>query len=566
MEKRWKVNEVNEGLKGELAKEMGILPLTAQLLINRGIVDSGAAYSFFSPDLNDLHDPMLMKGMERAVSRITEALVRKEPIAVWGDYDVDGVTSAALLKIFFREIGAPLLCRIPNRLSEGYGLNIEGIKALSGQGVKVIITVDCGIANSEEISFASSLGIDTIVTDHHQVHNGVPPAFSVINPLQEGCRFPFKELAGVGVAFNFIVALRAHLRETSFFKKEAPNLKRYLDIVAIGTVADMVPLIDENRILVSWGLKELNEGRRPGVGALVALSGLTAGKVTGENIAFQLAPRINAAGRLEDASKALGVLETEDIEAARSLARALDGGNSTRQSIEEKIFNDALAMVGDYERQKVIIAAKEGWHSGVTGIVAGRLVERFNRPAVLIAIEGAVGKGSIRGIKGCDVTEGLKGCSELLERYGGHKSAAGFTIKKIRIDEFSVAYARFMDAAITDEDLIEELRLDCAVSFEELSGRLMTELDRLQPFGRSNERPLFCATSADILQSEVVGRGHLKMLIKQNGRMQKAIAFNGAHFHPVRGRVDIAFYPYIDEWQGGRNLRLQVKDLRPSSS
>jgi len=563
MKKRWKINPVDEKIKGVLEKELNILPTTAQLLINRGLVDTGMAFSFLSPDLNSLHNPFLMKDMDRAVTRIIDALARKEKLSVFGDYDVDGITSTALVYLFFRDIGADVITYIPDRKTEGYGLNIPAIKALSERGARLIITVDCGVSNHEEIQFAKTLGIDTIVTDHHQVTQGESTAWAVLNPHQEGCNFPFKGLSGVGVAFNLVIALRARLKEMGWFNnRQSPNLKRYLDIVGIGTVSDMVPLVDENRVFVRYGLSELNCTKRPGLKALIDISGLTLGRINEENIAFQLAPRLNASGRIERAETSLSLLVTEDPKEAVSLARALNNANSSRQGIEEKIFKEALEMAGDASGKRVIVLASETWHPGVIGIVAGRLAERFSRPVVLVAIEGGIGKGSVRGVKGCDVISGLKACSALLERYGGHRMAAGLTLKKERFGDFKESYADFMDRTLTDEDLVEEVCLDCAVTFGDISERLISEIEKLSPFGRSNEKPLLLATQADILLSEVVGERHLRMAIRQDGRTQNAIAFNMGSLHPVKGSYDIAFYPYIDEWRGARRVRLRVKDLK----
>ncbi|MBI5598541.1 MAG: single-stranded-DNA-specific exonuclease RecJ [Deltaproteobacteria bacterium] len=562
----WKLSPVNKELQDTLGRELDILPVTAQLLINRGLDDCGKASSFLKPDLGNLHDPFLLKDMDRAVERIMEAMRSGEKMAVWGDYDVDGVTSAALLYLFFREIGVDVETYIPDRRSEGYGLNAAGVKALAGKGVKVIITVDCGVSDCEEVIFARSMGVDCIISDHHRIHGDMPSAYAVINPQRADCAFPFKGLAGVGVAFNLVVALRARMRDSGLLNGEVPNLKKYLDIVCIGTVADMVPLVDENRILVSWGLKELNSTKRPGLKALAQVAGIVPGGVTAEKIAFQLAPRINAAGRLERADTALRLISTDDEREAAGLARALDSGNSSRRGIEEKILIEAVEMIeaGKKERaDRAIVLSGELWHPGVIGIVASRLVERYGRPVAVITLEGDMGKGSVRGVKGCDVMEGLNACSSFLERYGGHRAAAGLSIRKERVNGFMEAYIDFMNRAVLDASLAAEVAVDYVVSFEDITERLVSEIERLSPFGCSNEKPLLCATSTDILSTEVVGTRHLRMTLSQGGRTRDAIAFNMAGVHPLKGKgFDIAFYPYMDEWRGTRNLRLSVKELK----
>ena len=337
--------------------------------------------------MKDLHDPFLMKDMDKAVDRILKAVEGREKIAVYGDYDVDGTTSTALLHLFFREIGAGAECYIPGRQTEGYGLNSAALKKLKDAGVSLVITVDCGVSSHEELAYARSIGLDCIVSDHHELENGAPEgALAVLNPKQNGCAFPFKSLAGVGVAFNLVIALRARLGRQAGLKREEPNLRRYLDLVAVGTIADLVPLVDENRILVSHGLKELSGGARLGLKALVEVSGVKPGRLDADSVAFQLAPRINAAGRLGSAMTALRLLVTDDAKEAASLAGELNRENSLRQRIEEETLLEALELMKD-ESGLGIVLAKEGWNPGVIGIVA-RLADRFGKPTIMIALEG----------------------------------------------------------------------------------------------------------------------------------------------------------------------------------
>ncbi|WKZ33259.1 MAG: single-stranded-DNA-specific exonuclease RecJ [Thermodesulfobacteriota bacterium] len=559
--RRWKISPANRELQERLGRKLNILPLTAQLLVNRGLVDADKAFSFLKPDLASLHDPMLMKGMDRAVERIARALREREKITVYGDYDVDGATSTALLSLFLREIGADAATYIPERLAEGYGLNPEAVKKLAASGCRLVITVDCGSSNRAEVELANSLGIDVIVTDHHEMPKDAPPALAVLNPGQEGCRFPFKGLAGVGVAFNLALALRAYLRETGWFREGEPNLKRYLDLVALGTVADLVPLMDENRVFVHYGLKELEAMKRPGLKALVEGAGLK-GRLSASHIAFQMAPRLNAAGRISTADTALRLLTTESPEEASALAAALEKENSSRQRIEAETLEEALSMLEGH-RDRGIVLYSERWHPGVIGIVASRLVDRFSRPAVLIALENGVGKGSARSIRSFNILEGLKGCAVLLERFGGHKAAAGLTVSGEMVEAFRKEFIRQVNGALTDEDLVSEMTLDAVVSLEEVGRRLVSEIESLAPFGASNHEPLLCLPDTHIVETEVVGARHLKFKVKHNGRVQRGIGFGLAGLHPVQGKgYGIAFSPYMDEWQGNTSLRLRIKDVK----
>ncbi|MDP2690687.1 MAG: single-stranded-DNA-specific exonuclease RecJ [Deltaproteobacteria bacterium] len=562
--KRWRLNPVNRELRETLGRELNILPLTAQLLVNRGLVDCGKASSFLKPSLTDLHDPFLLKGMDKAVERIARALDAGEKIAVYGDYDVDGTTSTALLCLFFRELGVDAGWYIPERQAEGYGLNEAALKKLHAAGVKLVITVDCGASNEAEVECASSLGIDVIVTDHHEMPPEPPRACAIINPKQEGCAFPFKGLAGVGVAFNLVMALRSRLRETGWFKGSVPNLKKYLDLVAIGTVADMVPLVDENRVLVAHGLRELDRTSNLGLKALKDSVFLKPGRITAENIAYQIAPRINAAGRVARASMALRLLISESGKEAAELAFVLNRENSSRQKIEGETLKQALDMLGDGAPGKGIVLAFEGWHSGVIGIVASRLVERFSRPVVMIALDGETGKGSARGVKAFNILKGLSACSPLLEKYGGHKAAAGLTIARQNIEGFRAGFMQYLDDTVDEKDLAPEITLDAVVSLEEVDNRLIEEIESLSPFGVSNREPLLCLVDADIVQTEVVGARHLRFKVSQNGCSRSGIGFGLAAMHPVQGAgYGVAFSPYMDEFQGARNLRLRIKDIRP---
>ncbi len=566
MKKRWKVTPADRELQEVLGQKLNILPLTAQLLINRGLVDCDRAFSFLRPSLKDLHDPFLLKDMDKAVERTVAAIDRGEKIAVYGDYDVDGTTSTALLRLFFSEIGVEARCYIPDRIAEGYGLNAGAVRKLAAEGVKLIITVDCGSSDHDEIALAGSLGIDVIVSDHHELPEVPPPAFAVLNPKQKECPFPFKGLAGVGVAFNFLMALRSRLRDTGRFSSKEPNLKQYLDLVCIGTVADMVPLVGENRILVRHGITELEKTKRPGLAALKEVAGIRPGRLDADCIAFQIAPRINAAGRVGQAMSALKLLVSEDAAESKHLAALLNRENTSRQKLEGEIFIEALdmiGMIGESAAGKGIVLHSEGWHPGVIGIVASRLVERFSKPVVMIALDGEVGKGSARGVRSFNILEGLKSCAGLLERFGGHKAAAGLTISRESIESFKTGFLKYLDESVTEEDLTPEILLDSVVSLEEVDKRLLDEIDSLGPFGVSNREPLLCLSGAGIVASEVVGKKHLRVKVSQNGCARSGIGFGLARLHPMNAEVySLVFSPYMDEWQGGKNLKLRIKDVK----
>lgn len=561
MKKRWKVEPLNHELQWLLSQELKVSSLTAQLLINRGLVDVDKASYFLSPSLKNLHNPFVMKDMDKAVGRIIRALRDGEGIAIYGDYDVDGTTATALLYLFLKDLGANVGYYIPERLKEGYGLNSPALARLSQKGVRVVITTDCGISNYDEVAFANGLGVDVIITDHHEPPLKLPPAYAILNPKQTHCPFPFKDLAGVGVAFNLVIALRGRLREDGRFSSGVPNLKGYLDLVALGSIADMVPLIDENRVFVSYGLELLTRSSRPGVRALKEISGCEGVVKTGV-VSFQLAPRINAAGRLARADTSVRLLTTEDYGEAKELARILDRENSARQRLEEMILREAIQEIegGGLKDERAIVLAREGWHPGVIGLVASKLVELYYRPTILISFQGDKGKGSARGIKTFHVLDGLKECSFLLERYGGHKAAAGLTISRDNINAFKSTFSGLMER-LKDEDLIPEVSLDAFIHLEEMNEGVVREMEGLAPFGLANPEPLLGVRGVHIMHSQVVGSGHLRMRVRQKDFIFNAIAYGLGGMHPIEGMFEVAFTPYIDEWQGVKELRLKVREI-----
>ena len=564
--KRWRVREPELVLQKTLAASLNISTITSQLLINRGISDIQQAERFLSSTLSDIRSPLGMKGMKEGVERVQKALHNKEKIAIYGDYDVDGITSTSILLMFLKSAGVNVSYYIPERIAEGYGLNADAISKLAERGVALLITVDCGISDHPEVKLAKELGMDVIVTDHHEVPDYLPPAYAIINPKQSGCPFPFKNLAGVGVAFNFIIALRASLRDEGFWKeKEVPNLKEYLDLVALGTIADVVPLVDENRIFVKYGLMELTASTKPGIIALKEISGLNDVPINAGMVGYRLAPRINAAGRVGKGVDGVRLLTSESYDEAASIAKLLDDGNKERQGLEEVILREATEMVesGLIFDRKSIVLASENWHPGVIGIVASRIAEKYYRPTVMIALKNGIGKGSARSIHSFMLYEGLKECSHLLKEFGGHDYAAGLSINEENIEKFRDAFERVASNKLSDEDMVPEMDIDATMDLNDVTEGLVKELDNLAPFGEANPEPLLCSTGLGIADCKVVGNNHLKMRVKQGRTVRDAIGFGMGNLNLSPGiNLDTAFIPQINLWNGGKSIQLKLKDVR----
>jgi single-stranded-DNA-specific exonuclease len=565
MKRRWEIYPPNPTLQETFSKELEISPITAQVLANRGINQIDQANQFLHPSLSHLYSPFLMKHMEKAVDRIIQALWRKEQVLIYGDYDVDGITSTAVLILFFQALQFPCRYYIPHRIKEGYGLHLDAIVKFAQQGVKLIITADCGISHMDEVKRAQEMGVDVIITDHHEVPDEIPPAYAVLNPKQSDCSFPFKSLAGVGVVFNLIIALRAKLRERGEWKdREVPNLRRYLDLVAMGTVADLAPIQGENRIFVRFGLEELTKGSRLSTRVLKEACGLKEGIVTSGNIGFQLAPRLNAAGRLGEAQKAIELLVTQELRKADKLARELSQENSRRQRIEEDILKEIMDRIKGDDRLlqgRSLVFTSQSWHPGVIGIVASRLVEHYYRPTILISLDGDRGKGSGRSIEGFDLYEGIKRCSPILLSFGGHRFAVGLTIESDKIEAFKNRFEELVSQGCKPSDFIPRIRIDSEVPLPTIEREFIEELSLLAPFGVSNPKPIFCSGELRVKDSRIVGENNLKLRVEQNVTYD-AIGFHMGHLHPLESkRVRIAFVPQINEWQGVRNIQLELRDI-----
>ena len=561
MKKHWSLKKENPKLREKLAKTLGVSPITAQLLINRGIENEAEASQFLSSTLFDLPSPYLMKGMDRAVERIKKALEDREKIAIYGDYDVDGVTSTALFYTFMKGLGADVTYYNPDRMKEGYGVNADAVRKLAADGVTLIISGDCGITAVKEVEEARSLGVDFIVTDHHKPPEELPNAVSILNPQLSDCKYPGKGITGVGVVFNLVIALRRALREDGFFGREEPNLAEYLDLVALGTVADCAPLMDVNRIFVKEGIKRMENPKRIGVQALKEASSINGG-ITSYDLGFKLGPRINASGRLSSAAKAVELFISENIDDAREIAKALSRENSNRQNIEGEILKDALAQVESGPgvlRENSIVLASRGWHPGIIGIVASRIVERYERPVMMIAVgDDGTGKGSGRSVKGVNIYAALSECRELLLQFGGHEQAAGISIREEKVAELRDMFEMAISNIGADYKAV--LDIDCAVSLDEINESLVTELGMLEPYGIGNPEPVLVAESVEVISKRIFKDKHIGLKVRQGGRPLDAVWFNAPHEADITDRIDLVFTPEFNVWNGRKEIRLKIWD------
>jgi len=564
----WHITEPQVDLRTTLARTLNISPLVSQVLINRGIDSPDKARLFLSARLNDLHSPFLMKDMDKAVERIIVALDRQEHICIYGDYDVDGITSTAVLVLFLQRAGGNVSFYIPGRQHEGYGLNIEALGRIrSERDARLLITVDCGVSDVAEVAYANSRGMDVIVTDHHEVPEASASAYATLNPKQNDCLFPFNGLAGVGVAFNLVMALRKALRERgAWANAEEPNLREYLDLVALGTIADIVPMVDENRIFVRNGLDELSCSARPGIQALKSVCGLENAEVTVTTVAFRLAPRMNAAGRIADAALAVRLMLCESLDEAVVLAGQLDLDNTRRRQVEGRTLKDAKKQLDPYLDDAALVLASNDWHPGVMGLCASRLAEEFHRPVVMIACDEhkGIGRGSARGIEGFDLYDAVKHCAPVLETYGGHKGAAGLSITIDNIEDFRARFSEFCSGAVdVASSELQVIMIDAEISLQELSYGVVQDIEALAPFGSHNPEPVFCSPDLQSYSHMQVGKGHLKLKIKESGRFYDAIGFNMAsRFDLGDNSIKLAFVPQINLFNGQKNIQLKLRDIK----
>lgn len=567
MQKNWILKQPESAVLFNTGGEVLLHPVTVAILAGRDIIDTAQARSFLSPSLSDMLDPTLLKGIAPAVGRLQTARRTGERVCIYGDYDVDGITGTSLLVSFLRDVGFNCSYFIPSRFDDGYGLNSDSLDQIIALGATLIISVDCGITSVDEAQFCRERGVDLIIVDHHAPRDVIPAACAVVNPLQPGCAYPFKSLAGVGVAFNLLIALRAALRDEGVFGSESgPDLRQWLDLVALGTIADVVSLTGQNRIYVYHGLKQLSSSDRTGVQALKRVAGIE-GSVNCGQVGFRLAPRLNAAGRMESAVPGVDLLLSSSPAECLGIATELDAANTERQSVERLIFEEAVRMVehaADYPQRRSIVLASETWHQGVVGIVASRLVERYHRPTILIALGAdGTGKGSGRSIPGFHLLDAITACSAHLERFGGHRYAAGIGLHADRVTAFSAAFEAAAHKLLGDDDLVPRLEIDAEVQPEQVTTELALELKRLEPFGSGNPEPVLMMRGLTVSERRVVGEAHLRLRLNGGGRSFTAIAFRMAE-RKIPDIVDIAFFPEMNEWNGSSSLQLRVRDLRPA--
>ncbi len=574
--RQWIALPDNSAKAEALARACNISPLVASLLLNRSISTPEDVKRFIHPDINELHDPFLLKGMHQAVERIMRAIQRREKILVWGDYDVDGTISTALLNQFLTLIGGDCIYHIPSRLYEGYGLNKPKIDEYKDKGIKLLITVDTGVGSVEEIEYAQSLGIDVIITDHHVAGDKLPPALCIVNPKQPDCNYPHDYLAGVGVAFKLIWALAEKLSPQKRASKEFIEfLDNSLGLVAIATIVDVVPMLDENRIFVKYGLASLSKSTNPGIRALLEMCNLENGEIDPTHIGFRLGPRLNAGGRLGKEDLGVQLILSDSYSKALEIVSEMEDENKNRQGIEKLMLENAIARVEkeiDLDKNPVIVIASSDWHVGVIGIVATRLTEEYWRPAILISIDGKVGRGSARSVMQFNIYEALKQCEDLLITFGGHNYAAGLEIRVDKIDEFRRRLNEIALKTLKVDALSPMLLVEKQIMLSELSLEMIRDIEKLAPFGEGNKPPVFSAGPLALIgKPKIIGRddNHLTFYVKDSfdpaPRGIRAVAFNKANFYAKlvqnADSFSLAFTPRINSYYGNPIVELVVKDI-----
>ena len=551
----------------QLVDEAKVTPLQAQLLVNRGLTDIHAIKAFLFPRLSQMIDPMRMKGMKEAIKAIVLAMEERRKITVYGDYDADGLTATALLATFLSHLGISVATYVPDRLNEGYGLNEMAVKQIHENGTGLIITVDCGISNEREVALAKNLGMDVVITDHHLIPDGFQAQCPVVNPHQSGCSFPFKDLSGVGLSFFLAVGLRAALRKKGWFKSRIePDLRDYLDLAALGTMADRVPLLGQNRMLVSVGVSRMAHSIWPGIRAIMNVAGVGVTDVSSDDLAYRVVPRLNAPGRMGDSRMGLQVLMSENQSEADVLANKINAANVRRQALEQEILEQAMTMLDDQiEGRRTIVLGSENWHRGVLGIVASRLVDRYHRPVMMAAIKDGLAVGSGRSIDGFDLYGAMKKMSGCFDKFGGHYHAAGFTLQANRLEKLREDLETEAEVHLHPKDLVPSIRVDSELFLRNITPDVIHQINALAPFGEGNPEPVFMARSVKVFDSRVVGERHLKLRLGQEGPALDAIGFRLGSHHSLKGvSIDLLFTPEINRWQGTENVQLKIIDLAPA--
>lgn len=566
LDKRWKIKpSIDDFEIRSLADSLNISEVLAKLLVLRDVKTFSQAKKFFRPSIDTLYDPFKMNGMDFATTRVIEALTNNEKIMVYGDYDVDGTCSTALMYMFLKELGADVDYYIPSRLKEGYGISEAGIDYAKSINTSLMISVDCGITAVNETDYAKKLGIDLIICDHHQAKEILPNAYAVLDPIKPECNYPFKFLSGAGVAFKLAQGISERIG-----RRELPL--KYLDLVALAGAADIVPIIDENRILVTEGLKLINENPRPGVKALIKSSHMSVGNLSSVQIVFTLAPRINAVGRLSDAKIAVELMTTQDENRAIELASVLESENFERRKIDEDTLNEAIQKVNstiNFDEDLAIVLHGENWHPGVIGIVASRLVEKFYRPTIMLTTIDGVAKGSARSISNFNIYEALKECEDMLLHFGGHEAAAGLAVEVDNFENFKEYFNKVVKEKISHGDLLPEIEIDSKVKFSDFTPKFLRIVNQFAPFGPGNMRPTFLAEGVEVSNHpRIVGNNHLLMSVKQKGcdKVFDAIGFDLGNFLSKvivpNATFDMVFSVDQMNRDGKSFPQLKIKDIK----
>jgi len=570
MKKEWQILQPGIHLVEKLCEILNCHPAVASILINRNVSSTEDISNFFKTSLSRLSPPFSIKDMDVAVDRISAAIERKEKILIFGDYDVDGITATTILLEFFRSAGADASYYIPHRITEGFGLKTDHISNYAlPNGINLIITVDCGSDSHDAVKAAIDAGIDVIVTDHHIISDTIPPALAVVNPKRNDCPSGFHDLAGVGVALYLLICLRKKLRDTNFWQnRPEPNLKRYCDLVALGTLADMVPLTYENRILSTAGMRMIRSTGRPGLNALIEVCEINKHTIDSDDIAFYLAPILNSAGRIDHASTAVELLCASDTQTARKIAHSLNRLNQNRRSIENTILtqvNDHLKNNPHLLLKNTLVLAHRNWHLGILGIVASRIMKKYFRPVVLITTADGIGKGSARSIPEINLYEGLSACADDIETFGGHSTAAGLEIKAGKIDRFKIHFENVVNRMAKSSVFKPKIAIDYKLDFADISNKLMDELESLKPFGTGNPAPLFMTENVRIVSSKIVGQNHRSMVLDQSGKKSgnplHAIQFNIDTRIPLTDNFDrIAYRLRWNRWSRSKKAEVVIEE------
>lgn len=562
MNKKWQIYETDENKINEIQEKYQVNKLLATILVNRNITQEEEIRLFLEPTRNDFHDPFLITDMEKAVQRIMQAIKNQEKVTIYGDYDVDGITSITVLKSFLQDRGLEVESYIPNRLEEGYGLNKEAIDKIVEKGCQLMITVDCGISAVEEITYANSLGIETIVTDHHEPGNELPHAFAVIDNKRKDSQYPFRELAGVGVVFKLIQAIGMALE-----LKEEEYLK-YLDVVCVGTISDIVPLVNENRVIAKLGLLLMNQTKNIGLRSIIYSSGYS--KIDSNSISFGIAPRINACGRMGKAEEALALLLSQNYNEVSELTRRLNDHNRIRQETERNIFENAVKKIEEehLENNHAIIVGGENWHHGVIGIVSSKITEMYFKPSILLSFEeDGIGKGSGRSIPGFDLHDALMQCTDTIEKFGGHSMAVGIAVRKDNFLKFREEFEQIASNAHIDE-IIPVIQVDAKIDVKDINKEMVESLKQLEPFGEGNRMPVFAFKNLKIDSIRALSEGkHLKLTLKDNNTIINAIGFNIGHLaeeYRIGDKIDVVGVLEINSFNGVDSLQINIKDVMRS--